>query len=140
MKVTVNGREVDASDLLSKAPKRKARPRADGPAASHRGFRVIGHPPGAMEEAREANAEAWRRWSAHSGEERAKALSLGKRPPHLWDEQRWRQSTKKEAVRAKPYELSAAADECKALAEKFGWTDVQIVSLQQGDAPEPGMF
>jgi hypothetical protein len=79
---------------------------------------VRGIPPGALEQAREEHKLA---------AERARS----NREPKVWDEQRWLMNAKCKPVRSKPYELLAAATECKALAEKEGWLRVEIVELKK---------
>jgi hypothetical protein len=140
MDVKINGRVVSADALLASAPKRKAKPKAEAPAASHKGYRVVGHYPGELEDARKFNASEWARWNSHTPEARSEALKKGKRPPPMWDEQQWRLHTKKTAVRSRPYEISAAADQCAELARKVGWLDVEVLEVKRGEAPPPGMF
>lgn len=74
----------------------------------HNGWRVQGIPPGAMEDAREAN----RRVAAMSN-------AAGGKPLPAFDPERWLMTAKSKPVRARPFEIRSAADECKALAESW---------------------
>jgi hypothetical protein len=47
-------------------------------------------------------------------------------------ESRWYRTNKPQRVRSRPYELREAADECAQLAEKYGWTRVQVEELLRG--------
>lgn len=128
----VNGQETGAEYLLARAPKPKARPKKDAPAAFHKGYRVEGHPPGAIEEARAENARQWSQWNNHGAAYRALMLKEGQRSPDMWNEDLWRIRTKKKAVRARPYSVASAAEDCKALALRSGWTDVEVIELKAG--------
>ncbi len=140
MKFMINGQLLDANTIVALAPKRKAKQKDGAPQVFHKGYRVVGHAPGSLEKAHNLNVEEWRRWNSHDANQRARAIKDGRRPPPMWDEEQWRLRTKKTAVRTKPYEIAAAADECAELARKQGWLDVQVLALSQGDAPPPGMF
>lgn len=92
----------------------------------HKGFRVEGHPPGALEEAKkecESDLALFQR-------ERELGRATGK-TPKSWDENYWRNNTKKRPVRAKPYEVPDAAQVCADLAKKAGWLDVVVVELKR---------
>ncbi len=52
-----------------------------------------------------------------------------------WDELKWREKTKKKAVRPKPYEIQSAADKCAELARKDGWLDVDVIAITKVDVP-----
>ncbi|MBN9410854.1 MAG: hypothetical protein J0H69_17050 [Burkholderiales bacterium] len=109
--VNVHGDPVS----IAGASKKLKRPAKD-PVSFHNGWRVIGIPPGAEEEARRAREAAART---------ARSEGLAKLPPEF-DLEHWRMTFKKKPVRSKPYELESAARECKSLAEKAGWTFVEI--------------
>ncbi len=109
----------------------KSKPKADAPAEFHRGWRVQGHPPGAMEQ---ACAEANRlldMWNAQTEQEKAEAIRSGDRQPPAWDERLWRTGTKKKPVRSKPYEVPEAARLCADMARKAGWLDIEVAELKR---------
>lgn len=121
------------------SPSYKAPPKqkAEQSASFHKGWRVVGHAPGAMEAAklkRERDIEDWRELSPEDRLQRypVKIAHTGFAP---WDEAAWRAKTKKTAVRSKPYELHDAAKTCADLATKAGWLDVDCVELSKGEAP-----
>ena len=108
------GNEIGLIDH-GRAPKAKKEERS-----YHNGWRVQGIPPGALEEAREAN-QRLREMAQRAG---------GKEIPHF-DEQHYLMNAKRKPVRAKPFEIPQAAQECKALAERAGWLRVEIVELKK---------
>lgn len=98
---------------VPKKPKKEA-------GSYHNGWRVQGIPPGALEEAREASRRV------------AKMAEVaGGRPIPAFNEANWLMNAKSKAVRSKPFEVPEAAQECKALAEKFGWLRVEVVELKK---------
>lgn len=125
----VNGVAYSADQLLSTAPKRKAKPpNMDG---YHKGWRVEGHPPGAVEFAEQQRQKEIARWNAMGQSEQGHARSRGEREPKPWDREKWLRETKKRAVRSKPYELPQAAQECKQMAEKAGWICVTVSEVKR---------
>lgn len=88
--------------------------------AFHKGWKVTGIPPGALEEARDGHRRVVE-MAARSGGKEIKPL----------DEANWIQNHRGKAVRAKPYETRSAADDCAALAEKCGWTRVRIEEVKR---------
>lgn len=94
-------------------------------ASFHKGWRVQGIPPGALEEAREGHARAVK----------AAQTQAGVRMPKEWDEGHWLMNAKRKAVRSKPYEVPEAAQQCKELAEKAGWLRVEVVELKKEAQP-----
>lgn len=130
--VDINGNPINIGALTAKS--RTKRPKASAmPTASHLGWRVVGHPPGACASAQAEIAEAWRKWNAHTGEQRSAALKRGERSPDMWDETLWRNRTKKRNINGRPYGIPQAADECAELARKAGWEDVQVIELKKGE-------
>lgn len=121
---------MDAATLLKNAPKRKKR-ESNAPEQWHKGFAVEGHPPGALEAARDAAIDAVARWDALDSQERTKQIAAGARKPKEWNEADWRQNSRKTRVRSKPYEIPEAADQCKELAERAGWTDVRVAPIER---------
>lgn len=107
-----------AKESIVAAPKTKAEP-----PPRHKGWRVIGIPPGELKAATESHARAI-----------AKNAEAGGQPLKAFDPVAWAQSYRKVAVRTKAYEIPSAADECKALAERCGWTHVEVVAALQGAA------
>lgn len=101
------------------------------PESRHDGWRVVGHPPGAMESAKEAADKECAGWASLSKQERAEKLRSRMREPKPWDEAAWRKDTKPKPVRSKPYTIPAAADQCADLARKAGWLDVRIIELKK---------
>lgn len=85
----------------------------------HKGWKVTGIPPGALEQAR------------------AEALRLGRieerngRAAKEFNEAHWLANHKGKAVRAKPYEIESSASECAELATKAGWLRVQIEEVKR---------
>lgn len=96
------------------------------------GFRVVGHPPGAMEAAKSLAERAVSRWWAMTDEERLVRTVGGERAPAEWAEASWRSATKPTAVHSKPYAIESSAQLCAELARKQGWTDVEVVEILKG--------
>lgn len=116
--VNVNGDVLPDPVALKQHQKAAPRPKPEEK-SFHKGWRVMGIPPGAMEEAR------------------AEALRLGRieeqngRVAKEFDEQNWIQNHRGKAVRSKPYEIESSAMECAALAEKAGWLRVRIEEIKR---------
>lgn len=86
----------------------------------HKGWKVIGIPPGALEAARDDNRRV--------AEMAAKA---GGKEIKQFDEANWLQNHRGKAVRSKPYELESSAKECAAMAERAGWLRVRIEEIKR---------
>lgn len=128
--VNLHGEEISEGRMQAAAAlqtKRKAV--IERPAQFHKGFKVVGHPPLAMEQARQAAIKRWQDWRALNDEERKKRRAEGEKEPKPWDETSWRSTTKPKAVRSKPYEVPEAAEQCAAMARKAGWLDVAVVAI-----------
>jgi hypothetical protein len=110
------GEVVSPGRLAASAPKRLKKEPKD---SYHNGWRVQGIPPGALEAARTEH---------HSDASGARLLG---KPFKDWDESHWLMNAKRKPVRAKPYEVPQAAQECKAMAEKAGWLRVEVVELKK---------
>ena len=82
----------------------------------HKGWRVSGIKPGLLEEAKQAHERLCQM-----------AQKAGGKPPEPFDETAWLRT----AVRSKPYILQEAALQCKELAIKAGWLDVQIHEVRK---------
>lgn len=86
----------------------------------HKGWKVVGIPPGELEEARAANQRV-----------QDMATRAGGREVKAFDESNWLQNHRGKAVRSKPYETQASAAECAALATKTGWLRVRIDEVKR---------
>jgi hypothetical protein len=135
--VDVNGKPWSPSPQAM-TPKKVA-PK-EKPESFHRGFLVEGRPPGSLESARDRTLKQCAEWAALSEDEKARRLRSRERAPKPWDEDHWRQTAKHQKVRARPYEVASAAEECKRIAERHGWQDVRIVELKKGDDKPDGGF
>jgi hypothetical protein len=120
----VNGVELTTGQIELMAQKKPRVQRAEK--SFHKGWRVEGHPPGAMEDAK-AQADSA---IALFDRERELGITSGKRPVS-WDENYWRNNHKKRPVRAKPYEVPEAAEICADIAKKEGWLDVVVVEIKK---------
>jgi hypothetical protein len=105
--------------------KRKRTP--TGPDDFHKGFRVVGLPPGSLLKAEQDHAKEIARVREHNAEHPSNQI----RAPKPWDADHWLANARGTPVRAKPYELRDAAEQCKQLAEKAGWLRVWIVELKR---------
>lgn len=104
--VNIHGQpRMPSKAAIDPTPKQKREP----PAEYHKGWRVVGIPPGELEAARAAHIRA--------------------RLDKAFDQDAWAQRFKKKPVRSKAYSLPQAAAECKALAERCGWLHVDVVAL-----------
>ena len=130
---SVGGRTVDADTFIAGAMKGAPRVAKEQKAEFHKGWSVEGYPPGFVAAA-QAQAEAeFAKWWALDDEQRAAKIKSGRRLAKAWDLASWKARTKLKKVRSRPYEVRSAADECAKLAEKSGWTDVCVVTLQKGE-------
>lgn len=91
---------------------RKARAVAD---SFHKGWRVQGIPPGALERAR----------NQHS------TLMKAKSDPKPFSEQDWLRNATRKPIRAKPYSIPDAAQACAELASRAGWLRVEVVAIEK---------
>jgi hypothetical protein len=122
------GRECTKAELESILKSKKPKAQADPNQRYHRGYRIVGHKPGAVELARQANEAEMTRWQMMSAKSRAES---GAKPPKAWDEAWWRLNAKKDTVKA--VDLHLAALEAKELAERYGWTEVDVIELKKGE-------
>jgi hypothetical protein len=90
------------------------------PVSVHKGWRVSGIQPGLLDEAKQAHERLCQM-----------AQKAGGKPPEPLDEAAWRCTAKRTAVRSKPYILQEAAQQCKELAIKMGWAEVQIQEIKK---------
>lgn len=121
--VNIHGQYVDTN----KRVKIKRETKLSEP--SHNGWRVIGIPGGALEEAEKAHpkliADAIGFNEARKIGERAMPV------PGPWDADKWLRAQKGKPIRSRPFSISEAAQEMKALSEKAGWLRVEIVELKK---------
>lgn len=99
---------------------RKPTKKKAAPDEYHKGWRVVGIPPGAMEMARDANSRL-----------REMAEKAGGKPIKPFDPAEWLRKAKHKPVRSKPYELQESANVCAELARKAGWLFVLVVELKR---------
>lgn len=88
--------------------------------SAHKGWRVSGIKPGLLEEAKQAHGRICQI-----------AQKAGGKPPEPFDETGWLRTAKRTAVRSKPYPLQEAAQQCKELAVKAGWLEIQILEIKK---------
>lgn len=135
MQYTIGGKVVDADELKRigrTVPKKASTPKTDQ--SYHKGWRVVGHPPGVMEAARSLRESELARWAGMSEQRKIDARASGEREPKPWDEAQWRRTTTPKAVRSKPYEVPEAAEVCAEMARGAGWLDVVVVEQKRGEA------
>lgn len=105
--ININGDKLNPSGQPLSGREKK-----ESPTEFHKGFRVKGVPPGALDLARAAHTQV----------------------DKPFDPDLWLIRAKLKAVRAKPYEVPEAAQLCKQMAEKEGWTRVTVVEISKGKA------
>ncbi len=133
--VNTEGATLNIEGMLAVAEMtRRPKPKNEGPAEYHKGWRVQGHPPGAMEAAQTEAEKLCREWGELTEHEKAQAIREGARAPVAWNESLWRRETRKKPVRSKPYEVSEAARLCADMATKAGWIDVEVAELKKSKA------
>lgn len=118
--VNVHGTPIDIGSCPSHHKPIRPKPEAK---QYHKGWRVVGHPPGAFESALEGNQRV----------QKMAEVSGGK-PIETLTHDEWLRTTKKKPVRSKPYGLVGAADQCADLARKAGWSHVEVVEIKRGEA------
>lgn len=92
--------------------------RREGPDQYHKGWRVVGIPPGAVE-------------AAEAEHNRLQALMQDWTKRKAFDRGNWIANAKKKPVRPKPYEIKEAADVCADLAKRAGWLSVELVEIKR---------
>lgn len=124
--VNCNGTPISASRMAAMRAQgtelerqRRLATKAD-PVSVHKGWRVSGIQPGKLEAAKQAHEQL-----------RQMAQRAGGKPPEPFDETAWLRTAKRTAVRSKPYILQEAAQQCKELAVKAGWLDVQLQEIKK---------
>lgn len=109
-------------EAVSTKPVEKAKKAAPSLDPYHKGWRVVGLPPGALEEAEKEHKKKI-----------FEARSMGKEILDF-NPIEWAHKARRKAVRSKPYALFEAADQCKGMAEKAGWSKVEIIEVSKGNA------
>ena len=90
------------------------------PVSVHKGWRVSGIKPGQLDGAKQAHERLCQM-----------AQKAGGKPPEPFDEAAWLRTAKRTAVRSEPYILQEAALQCKALAAKAGWLELQLQEIKK---------
>lgn len=120
--VNING------DRVSVHSKKTAKPRSNAKDESwHKGWKVVGIPPGQYEKECQENAMAQEIDRKIGGDVR----------PDLPPYKEWAAAFKLKPVRAKPYEIPEAANICKELAQKSDWDRVFVVEMKHVAASKP---
>jgi hypothetical protein len=141
--VTVDGREISGEQMAKILDQKRAKApskRADAPQTYHKGWRVVGHPPGALHAAKLAAERDWAEYLKMDPPTIMERYPGGKGIPKPWDEASWRRNAPLKAVRSKPYEIHAAAVECAVMARNAGWTDVRIDTLSKGEPEQDSLL
>ena len=119
--VNTKGEPWSPSDA---AVKKKVRA-SPGPRQSyHKGYVVLGYPPGEIEKERLHFLSEQRRLNAY---------------PTPWSEERWIMKNRPKRL-MKPFEVESAANIAAEMAIKEGWQYVSVRCLQKGEPPLWGMF
>ncbi len=103
--------------------------------AFHKGWSVEGYPPKFLVDAEAKAVRRLAEWQAMTPMQQAKKIKDGDRIPKPWDEARFMAKNKRHKVRNRPFEIVSAAEQCKGLAERDGWTHVQVTALTKGETP-----
>lgn len=136
---TIDGKVISGEQMakiLDGKPSGPASKRSDAPQTYHKGWRVVGHPPGSIDRAKADADKAFDEYGHMTPQQIKDKFPGGKGIPKPWDEASWRRNAPLKAVRSKPYEIHAAALECVVLARNAGWTDVRIDTLSKGELPQ----
>lgn len=126
--VNIHGKKITAARMASMkeiGAEQERRKRAAAKAeaiAVHKGWRVTGIPPGALEEAIASHQRVAELAAAAGG----KAIEPFSR-------EAWLRKQRRVAVRSKPYSIKQAANDCKELAIKSGWIEVRVTEIKKGD-------
>lgn len=89
------------------------------PDSCHKGWKVQGIPPDALEKARSRHLK-----QAHEAREAG-------REAKDFNEQDWLRNATRKPVRSKPYSIPDAAQTCAELATKAGWLQVEVVAIEK---------
>lgn len=116
--VNIHGETLPDPVARQKCAKSAPKPKPEEK-SYHKGWRVVGIPPGELELAR-SEAQRLARTAIENG-----------RAAKEFDEANWLQNHRGKPVRNKPYEIKSSADECAALAEKAGWLRVRVEEIKR---------
>jgi hypothetical protein len=108
--------------ITGQKPKKAKRATTDK--AYHKGWRVVGIPPGAWEDA-VIEHERFTHYCTVRGDKIPKAL----------EKSSWEQKFRLKAVRHKPYEIEESAQLCATMARQAGWVRVILKEVKMGAAP-----
>lgn len=108
------GREVINTSLAAES-KRKPSNSSAPPQEYHKGWKVVGVPPGAVEEA--------------EAEHNKVQLSKPEKYREEFRREHWLANRQGKPVRPAPYFIKSAAEVCADLARKAGWLNVQVVEV-----------
>lgn len=110
--VNYRGEPMSPPPLHSLRQERKEKPVIN---SFHKGWRVQGIPPGALEKARHRHS----------------MLMSANREPEPFSEAEWLRNATRKPVRAKPYSIPDAAQACAELASRAGWLRVEVVAIEK---------
>lgn len=121
----VRGQPLTMRQVEATAEKAKPKPKSEGPDAFHKGFRAEGYPPGFVVAAEAAANAAIIQWNQADDSYRN-----GRKAPQMWNFNTWSNRVKRKPIE-KPFASEESAETAKALAERAGWTHVQVVALKR---------
>ena len=124
----VRGKTVSADDVANYADKANPKAKKERDAA-HNGWAVFGYQSGVVAQAEDAARTKLQGWRAMTDEQRADAIKSGLREPKEWSLDDWLRSNKPKRV-MKPFAIRSSAEQCLALAEREGWTNLRIEELR----------
>lgn len=105
--------QEEQAEAVAKSRQHKSRL----PATYHSGWKVVGVPPQALEQAQQDFEQA----------QKGKPDSAAK----MFDRDSWLNAARGRAISKRPYAVPAAAQECAELARKAGWLRVQVIEVAQ---------
>lgn len=114
--VNIHGEQITTARIASmkafgasQERRKRAAAKADS-VATHKGWRVTGIPPGALEDAMASHQRVLEL-----------AAKAGGKPIEPFCRDTWLRKQRRVAVRSKPYSIEQAANDCRDLAIKLGW-------------------
>jgi hypothetical protein len=126
--VNIFGDKVDTTKRVKLAKREST-----APDKFHKGWRVVGVSPEAIEAARRdrdqaINAAIKRNAGCDAGISRIGRTMV----PSPFDEAKWIEAAPLKPARTKPFEIPEAAQQCFDLAKKAGWLRLEIRLLSKG--------
>lgn len=116
----------------AKSVEKVKRPRAQGPATYHKGWRVAGVSIAAVVAAKAKREKDIREADNHNAGVRSGVIRSDRmKVPPVWDEAEWIKSAPLKPIRSKPYEIEESARVCADLARKEGWMRVVVEELRR---------